>query len=117
MLSQGGSNLSAEYHPGGPTPSPITEATNVLRRRWGTMLAVVAMGTTAAVVGGLLLPPKYTATATVMIGPRQTRVVNVEQVMASLPDGQETTMTELSLVQARPLVVKVMDELALFRDP
>jgi hypothetical protein len=100
----------------GATSSALTEAVNVLRRRLCTVLGSVLVLTTMAALVGFLLPPQFTATAMVMLNPRQIRVVDIEQVLPDLPGGQETFETERSLIKARPLVARAMEELDLFRD-
>ena len=115
-LADGDSLTSAGPGLGGATSSPLTEAVNVLRRRLGTVLGTVLVLTTMAALVGFLLPPQFTATAMVMLNPRQTRVVDIEQVLPDLPGGQETLETERSLIKVRPLVARAMEELDLFRD-
>src|SRR4051794_17366914 len=88
---------------------------NVLRRRRGTMLVVMVIVTGAALGVGTLLTPRYTATATIMIETRPSRIVNVEQMQPSLPDSQETLDTEINLITSRPLAARIMDELNLFQ--
>jgi polysaccharide biosynthesis transport protein len=78
------------------------------RRRWlmgGTVVIVMA----AALVTLSQLTPRYTATAQVMIDPRQANVLDVEQVMSGLQANTETIQSEIEVLTSRNLAGRVIE--------
>jgi len=63
------------------------------------------------------MTPLYTATATVMIEPRQERTLDVEAVVSGLPPDVETLQGEIAIIQSRGLAEKVIAKLSLDRLP
>ena len=86
------------------------------RRKWLIALLVV-LGTTAATLGGTLVQKRYTATAALMLQPKEEQVVNLQQVVAGLTGDLPALATQVRLLTARDEISRVMDDMNLFRDP
>lgn len=82
----------------------VTAALQMLRRRMIIMLAVGAV----AAVGGfaflMLRTPTYSATALVMISPRQERVVNTADIVGQLPRESSAIDSEIELLRSSALL-------------
>jgi capsular exopolysaccharide synthesis family protein len=61
--------------------------------------------------------PKYTATANVMIDPRQEKVTNSEAVLSGLPPDTTVVDTEVEVLKSRQLAERVVKSLNLEADP
>lgn len=86
------------------------------RRRW--LIGATAVG--CVLVTGLVLSqitPRYTATAQVLVDPRQTNVVDIEQVLSGLPANAETIQSEMEVISSRNLAMRVVDRLKLSELP
>jgi capsular exopolysaccharide synthesis family protein len=95
----------------------IKDLLAILRRRRWVILSTILVLTTLAVFVGLQITPKYTAKALVMIDPRQSKVVNVEQVLQGLGTDASTVETQIKVLKSRDLADRIMQKLALFDDP
>lgn len=95
----------------------LRELARVLwRRRWiiaGTLaLVVVASGALISQI-----TPLYTATAKVMVDPRQANIVDLDQVISGLPANVETIQSEIEVLGSRTLAAKVVDYTGLMQRP
>ncbi|MEK0082725.1 GumC family protein [Benzoatithermus flavus] len=95
----------------------IKDLLAILRRRRWVILSTILVLTTLAVLIGFQLTPKYTAKALVMIDPRQTKVVNVEQVLQGLGTDASTVETQIKVLKSRDLADRIMQKLDLYQDP
>jgi capsular exopolysaccharide synthesis family protein len=95
----------------------IKDLIAILRRRRWVILSTILVLTTLAVLVGLQITPKYTAKALVMIDPRQSKVVNVEQVLQGLGTDASTVETQIKVLKSRDLVDRIMGKLGLYQDP
>lgn len=95
----------------------IKDLLAILRRRRWVILSTILVLTTLAVLVGFQLTPKYTAKALVMIDPRQTKVVNVEQVLQGLGTDASTVETQIKVLKSRDLADRIMQKLDLYQDP
>jgi capsular exopolysaccharide synthesis family protein len=86
------------------------------RRRW-TILTTVVVVTTLAVLLGLRVTPKYTATTLLVIDPRQAKVVATEAVMQGLTPDSSTVETQVRVIESPVQLARVMEALRLFDDP
>lgn len=89
----------------------------VLRRRMWVIAGTVALicGITLLVV--FQLTPLYTASALVLIDPREERVVDLEAVMSGLPPDSAAIDSEVEVLRSRKLASRVVEELELVNDP
>jgi exopolysaccharide transport family protein len=85
------------------------------RLRWfagvgGAAFAVVLVATA-------LTPPRYAATAQVMLDPRREKVTAIDDVLSGLPADSAVVDTEAEVLKSRALAERVVAGLALERDP
>lgn len=57
--------------------------------------------------------PRYTATAKIMVDPRQNNVVDLEQVMTGLPVNAETVQGEIEVIGSSDLAMRVIEHIGL----
>ncbi|MDB5465760.1 MAG: lipopolysaccharide biosynthesis protein [Phenylobacterium sp.] len=89
----------------------------VLRRRLRLFIAVVVSIAAIVVLATFLATPRYTATAVVMLDPRNERVTKVEDVLSSLPADSPVVDTEVEVLESRQLAARVVKALRLEQDP
>lgn len=88
----------------------------LFRRRIRLMLAIMAGVFVLFMTIVLLLPPTYTAMASVELDPRQANVVSIQQVLPGMPADTTQVDTEAKVLQSRALAEKVVDKLKLTED-
>jgi len=84
------------------------------RQRWLMAVTVIAV----MLLTGLALfetTPRYTATAKVMVDPRQANVLDLEQVISGLPINAETVQSEIEVIYSSDLATRVIDYTGLAR--
>jgi capsular exopolysaccharide synthesis family protein len=95
----------------------IKEVVRTLRRRKGIILSSVMLLTSLAVLAGLQVTPKYTASALVMIDPRKSNVVDVESVIQGLGTDASTVESQIRVIGSRFQLERLAAELRVFEDP
>ena len=83
---------------------PHEDLRELLRKLWRRKLAVLGTAvtlTTLAIIVVFQLTPRYTASAAVMIEPRETQVVDIEAVMSGLPRDLATIQSEVEVIRSR----------------
>ena len=93
----------------------ITAALQMLRRR---ALIMTLVGVTVAVGAFaflMLQTPRYSATALVMINPRQERVIDNESVIGALPRDSSTIDSEIELLRSPALLNELGQALGMLR--
>jgi len=88
----------------------LYEAYKLLYRRKWIMIGILAVSVAAGVAIAVSTKPRYTATATVMLDPRQEHLVNVESVLSGLVPDTATIESEVEVLRSRSLARKVIDE-------
>lgn len=92
----------------------------MIRRIWRRklMIAAIAVGCSMLTAGVLfLIPPRYTATSQMMLGPSQSKLLDANQVLAGITPDTEAVNSAIAVVQSRDLADRVIDKLGLMRDP
>ena len=89
----------------------------ILWRRRTAIASVVFLLTTLAVIVLFQISPRYTASALVMIDPRDTQIVDIEAVMSGLAGDMETIQSEIEIIKSRGLAEKVIRKTALYNNP
>lgn len=87
------------------------------RRHLRLFGAVVLTVLLATILLTMQAKPMYTATATVMLDPRQSRVTNVDEVLSGLPPEAAVVDTEVEVLRSRQLGERVVRSLKLDQDP
>jgi uncharacterized protein involved in exopolysaccharide biosynthesis/Mrp family chromosome partitioning ATPase len=95
----------------------ISELLGILRRRRMAIFVTIAVLTVLPTVYGLLLEPAYTAVASVMIAPRDSRIMDVGNLSSETVPDAATLETQGDILQSRALIMATMEDLHLFSDP
>ncbi len=95
----------------------LDDLLRMLWRRKMVVLGTLVTLTTIVTITVFQLTPRYTATASIMIEPRETRVVDVEAVMSGLPQDLATILSEIEVIKSRGLAERVIRQLNLLEDP
>ena len=95
----------------------IKDLIGILRRRKKVILATVLLLTSLAVLVGLQLTQKYTATALVMIDPSKSNIVDVESVIQGLGTDASTVESQIRVISSRFQLERLADDLGIFDDP
>ena len=95
----------------------VKDLLEILRRRKRLILATVLLLTTLAVLVGLQMTPKYTASALVMIDPRQSNVVDVEAVIQGLGTDASTVESQIRVIGSRFQLERLAAQLDMINDP
>jgi exopolysaccharide transport family protein len=89
----------------------------LFRRRLRLFATIAILVFLAFLIVTLELTPKYTATAEVMLDPRQVNVDNIQQVLSGLPPDTTAVDSEVEILKSRNLAEKVGAHLHLDNDP
>lgn len=90
--------------------------TTLWRRKW-VIVNITAFFSILAVLILVQLTPRYTAQGLLAIESRQSSVVNLEAVLSGMSTDVAAIKTEIDVLQSRRLAAKLVDKLALTRDP
>ena len=95
----------------------IKELLGILRRRKKVILSTVLLLTSLAVLVGLQITPKYTATALVMIDPSKSNIVDVASVIQGLGTDASTVESQMRVISSRFQLERLAGDLGIFDDP
>jgi polysaccharide biosynthesis transport protein len=95
----------------------IRELVGILRRRRRIILSTMLLVTSLAVLAGLQVTPRYTASALVMIDPRKSNVVDVESVIQGLGTDASTVESQIRVISSRFQLERLATDLKIFEDP
>jgi succinoglycan biosynthesis transport protein ExoP len=93
------------------------EVLKIIRRRRTVILMTILLLTGLSALLAYRLTPQYTATATVLVDPRATRLVNAEAVLEEQPQDKSTVETQIKLLGSRSFLRDVVERLGLTEDP
>lgn len=100
-----------------PDSAGFAETLRVLRRRWATIVSLVVIGLAAATLVSVQMTPRYSAVATVLLDPRDTTVVEFENVVSNLPSDEESVNSEILVIGSPLLTARVTRALNLASAP
>ena len=125
-------NTTALPAPGAATPAPFLSLRDALtdeqrlelveywrsitKRKW----AILFLGIFVAAVAGAIayaLPPIYKATATVMIEPDKSKVVDIQEVYSGIGQNREHFQTQVEIIKSREVALKTIRALKLYDIP
>lgn len=86
------------------------------RRKW-LILLVSLIGATVGWAFGKQRVPVYTASALIVVDPREDRVLNIEKVVGRLPVDEKIVATEMGVITAHANLRRTVEELGLVADP
>ncbi|HEX5422885.1 MAG TPA: polysaccharide biosynthesis tyrosine autokinase [Candidatus Acidoferrales bacterium] len=99
----------------------LREIIKILRRRRGAIILATLIALAAAVIFLLLVTPRYTATATILIDPHRSNVIDSNpnrQPPASSYDSDNTYVnSQVNLIQSDGVLQSVVNSLNLAHDP
>ena len=118
LAERGGTSAMPAYGPLGVDDSGVSlkDLLGIVRRRRVIILLTICAITGLAALLAFQLTPRYTATADVMIKPRQVRVIDLESVVSELPPDRALIETELDVLRSNYHVQRVIEELELLSD-
>lgn len=86
------------------------------RRKW-LILLVSLIGATVGWAFGKQRVPAYTASALIVVDPREDRVLNIEKVVGRMPVDEKIVATEMGVITAHTNLRRTVEELGLVADP
>jgi exopolysaccharide transport family protein len=92
----------------------------LIRKLWRQKYVIIATTVVITVLAALVIwniTPRFTASAFVMIEPRESQVVNIEAVLSGLPADAENIESQIQVIRSRKLAAKTIEKLQLDRDP
>ena len=112
-----------EHHDQSPPPESddieidFAEIIRVLRRRRWALGGCVLLITSVVLLVTFQLTPRYTASAEVLIDPRDSNVADLDSVLSGLSSDASTIESQIQLIRSRSLALRVIEDLDLERDP
>ena len=112
-----------EHHEHFPPPESddieidFAEIFRVLRRRRWVLGGCVLLITSVVLLVTFQLTPRYTASAEVLIDPRDRNVADLDSVLSGLSSDASTIESQIQLIRSRSLALRVIEDLHLERDP
>lgn len=89
----------------------------VLRRRGGMVAATVCLVLAITVMTLALIEPRYSATAVVLIDPRQQRVISAEAVLSGIGSDAAAVESQVEVIESSTLALRVIAREKLEGDP
>ena len=89
----------------------------IFTRRFFAFSSVALIIFSIITIQTLQSTPMYTASATIMIEPRQKEVADIESVLSAMPSSATALATQAELIRSRSLGERVVDKLDLVNDP
>src|SRR5690606_4052897 len=84
----------------------------VWRRKWIIIACTIVALSGAIIVNGVVTP-RYTATASIIVEPRQQKIVEFDSVLSNLPVSLETMESEVQVIRSPAMAKQVVDSLGL----
>jgi len=84
----------------------------VWRRKW-IIATCIVVALSGAIIANGVITPRYTATASLIVEPRQQTVIEIESVISSLPVSLETMQSEVQVIKSPTVAKRVVDSLGL----
>jgi uncharacterized protein involved in exopolysaccharide biosynthesis len=95
----------------------LVELLDRFLRRKGLIFGTIAVVMLLAAAVVFQLTPQYSATAYIMINSRESRILNIEEVLSGLSTRSEAVLSEVRVLQSRQLAAKVARKLQLDKNP
>ncbi|MFC4723677.1 GumC family protein [Glycocaulis abyssi] len=115
-FNQGQQQVHADQ-PGDDELIDLRQLWRIFRRRLPVFAAVAFAVFALTVIVTMQMTPQYTATASVIIDPRQSQVIDIDAVLTGLGSDSQALDTEVQLIQSRSLATSVVNSLDLASDP
>ena len=101
-------------------PEPLFDVTTLLSTLWQRRLLVVGLTVAVLALGVayvVLTTPLFTAGASILVDPRDSRATNFDSVLPGLGTDSAAIASQVSVIESRDLLSQVFDELHLADDP
>ncbi|MGE0613590.1 MAG: Wzz/FepE/Etk N-terminal domain-containing protein, partial [Hyphomicrobiales bacterium] len=95
----------------------LPQLLSILRRHARLILATLAIAVLAAVAYRAAVAPQYTASATILVDPREQRVLGTKAVIEGIGQDAAFVESQVGLIQSSALSAHVVDKLKLTEDP
>ncbi|MBB4018709.1 MULTISPECIES: polysaccharide biosynthesis tyrosine autokinase [Chelatococcus] len=89
----------------------------VLRRRGGVVVTTVCLILALTILALVLIEPRYSATAVVLIDPRQQRVISAEAVLSGIGSDAAAVESQVEVIESPTLALRVIEREKLENDP
>ena len=100
-----------------PQIAALSDLRLIVRRRASTILAPLLALLTLAGAYFVMVPQKFTATAVVLVDPRQQRVLPSEAVLQGIGPDTAAVESQVEILNSSTLARRVIDQLQLETDP
>ena len=94
----------------------LKSATFMLRRRARLIFTVAAASMVLALVIAMLMTPMYQSKTLLLLEPRHSQVLNIEEVLSPLTASSEVVRSEIEIIKSRAVIDRVIDKLNLTDD-
>jgi exopolysaccharide transport family protein len=95
----------------------VLEIVRILRRRASIIAASVAIVLACAVLFIAIVRPQFTGTATVLIDPRRTNVIDTGAILGNFGTDEASVESQVSLIQSLSVMQRVVGGMKLVEDP
>ncbi len=89
---------------------------SIARRRLSIIAGLAILGSLLAVIYALQLTPLYTASAKVLVDPRNTNIIDNEAVLSGIGRDWSAIESEVELIRSASVAIRVIDKLGLWDD-
>jgi len=103
--------------PNEPSSTDLAGVLRILRARKAIIVGTVVTVLAVTLVSLAFITQTYSATAVMMLDQRKNAVADVNAVLSGLPADTASVQNQIQVVTSRELAAKVVDKLALDRDP
>jgi uncharacterized protein involved in exopolysaccharide biosynthesis len=90
---------------------------STLRRRWPLIVGITALVVLGATGYLLVTKPSYTASAAILVDPRDIKTTNIDSVLPGIGADSAAIASQVSVIQSRELLSQVFASLHLETDP
>jgi polysaccharide biosynthesis transport protein len=95
----------------------LRDVFKILSRRRGVIILTVLLVTICTGLIAVNLTPRYTASSTIVVEPRETRVINFDETQRDVLEDASTINTHVKFLTSTSFAQKVIERLDLGRDP
>lgn len=98
---------------GGLMSLSLLQVLGVMWRRKAILLACLVLALSASIIANGVISPRYTASASIIVEPRQQKIIEIESVISNLPVSLETMQSEVQVIKSPAVAKRVVDRLDL----
>lgn len=106
-------NSAESSLPAGLMSLSLLQVLGVLWQRKWIIAACLVVAVSAAIVVNGVISPRYTATASIIVEPREQKLIEFDNVVANMPVSDETMQSEVQVIKSTALARRVVEQLGL----